>query len=93
MYDFSVTPGGKFANGAATFGFLRLFEEIADYATQQTDKLKQLACSSGGRSCTYDERGVLRTDGGRDVDWSLNREQAGNWLTKSGMALEGDPHI
>ncbi|WP_456405754.1 hypothetical protein, partial [Thiolapillus sp.] len=85
--------GGKFANGAVTFGFLRLFGEVANYATRATDGLKRLACSSGGRACIYDERGVLRTDGGRDVDWSLNPDRDGNWLTTSGMAPEGGAHI
>lgn len=89
----SKLGGGKFANGARTFGFLRLFGEIADYATQQTDELKRLACSSGGRTCAYDGRGVLRTDGGRDIDWSRNPDHDGNWLTRSGMAPEGGAHV
>jgi hypothetical protein len=89
----SVIGGGKFANGAQTFGFLRLFGEVADYSTRETDRLKQLACSSGGRACTVDERGVLRTDGARDVDWRLNPEQEGNLLTRSGMAFEGAEHL
>ena len=66
---------------------------MANYATSETDRLKRLACSSGGKPCEFDDRGVLRTDGGRDVDWSRNPDKSGNWLTRSGMALEGDPHI
>jgi RHS repeat-associated protein len=88
----SVIGGGKFTNGAQTFGFLRLFGEVADYAGRATDNLKQLACESGGRACVVDERGVLRTDGGRDVDFSLNPEREGNWLIRSGMAPEGASH-
>ena len=89
----SVLSGGKFSNAAMTFGFLRLFGEVANYAGRQTDRLKQLTCNSGGKPCEFDDRGVLRTDGGRDIDWSRNPDKSGNWLTRSGMALEGDPHI
>ncbi|MET0116009.1 MAG: hypothetical protein ABW090_01160 [Sedimenticola sp.] len=85
----SKLGGGKFANGAATFGFLHLFGSLARYATGETDRLKRLACSSVGQDCVVDERGVLRTDGTRGADYSLNPTESGNWLTRSGMAPEG----
>ena len=63
---------------------------MANYATGETDRLKQLACStSSNQICDVDARGVLRTDGTRGSDWSLNPDQSGNWLTTSGMAKEG----
>jgi len=82
----SVVSGGKFANGAKTFAFVRMVGELNDYAGRETDRLKRLACSSGGARCRTDSRGVLRTDGTRDV---TNPNQPGNWLTESGMAAEG----
>jgi hypothetical protein len=54
--------------------------------------LKLLECTETN-TCVYDERGVLRTDGARTVDWTRNPDILGNWLTESGMNGEGKPHI
>lgn len=86
----SRLAGGKFANGAITLGFLTAAGKFAKFATSETDKLKRTACAiSTTQVCVDDERGVLRTDGTRGADYSLNPEHRENWLTKSGMASEG----
>lgn len=63
-----------------------------NYTKDMTDKLKLLECTET-KTCAYDERGMLRTDGARTTDWAKNPERQGNWLTDSGMADEGNPHI
>ena len=63
---------------------------MTSYATRETDSLKRLECASASQAiCTTDERGVLRTDGTRTVDYRTNSNEQQNWLTKSGMAAEG----
>ena len=85
----SAATGGSFAEGFRYSSIASLASYGMDSAGRATDRLKLLACSSGGNGCVYDERGVLRTDGARDPDWSLNMNKEGNWLTKTGMAIEG----
>lgn len=85
----STLQGGKFGDGFKTSFLTSSAKYGWDYTRQATDGLKVQACNSGGGSCLYDERGQIRTDGARDVDWSLNPNKEGNWLTRSGMELEG----
>ena len=85
----STLQGGRFEDGFKMSFITSSARYGWDYARRATDSLKTLACNSGGSGCTYDERGQIRTDGARDVDWSLNPNKEGNWLTKSGMAGEG----
>jgi len=85
----SELNGGQFQEGFKMNFLTSLARYGWDYTRQATDALKRLACASGGYPCLLDERGQLRTDGARDVDWSLNAGREGNWLTRSGMAEEG----
>lgn len=84
----SAAQGGSFVDGFRFSGITSLASYGMDAAGRATDRLKSLACNSGGSPCFYDERGQLRTDGARDIDWSLNPSRQGNWLTDTGMARE-----
>ncbi|GHU16992.1 hypothetical protein FACS189475_00100 [Betaproteobacteria bacterium] len=84
--------GSGCADGAKTAAALGALAWGYDYTKTATDELKLLECTATD-SCVYDERGVLRTDGARTVDLTNNPTYAGNWLTNSGMAKEGEPHI
>ena len=81
--------GGQFKDGFKSALVASSARYGWDYTRQATDNLKVLASSSGGDELVYDERGQVRTDGARDTDWSLNLNQEGNWLTRSGMEREG----
>jgi filamentous hemagglutinin len=86
----SELNGGQFEDGFKMAFITSLARYGWDYTRQATDDLKTLACNSEGNPCLPDERGQIRTDGARDVDWlSHNPNKEGNWLTNSGMAEEG----
>src|SRR5678815_5460707 len=81
--------GGSFADGfklGIAMGALRMGY---DYTQERTDALKLAACSNGGTPCVTNKGGALLTDGARDVDYTLNPNQEGNWLTRAGMGVEG----
>jgi hypothetical protein len=81
--------GGQFNDGFKSALLASSARYGWDYTRQATDAMKELAFSSGGDDLQFDERGVLRTDGARDTDWTLNPNEEGNWLTTSGMEREG----
>lgn len=82
--------GGEFEDGAMTFAFNRLFGELSNYATSETDRLKNLACAADSNQlCIEDSRGVLQTDGVRGTDYTHNPSRRPAPFGGASMAAEG----
>jgi RHS repeat-associated protein len=84
----SEASGRSCRQGALFAGGFTAADVLYQYATIQTDGLKQTACGANQSTCQKNASGELRTDGARETDWSGNPDRTGNALTRSGMADE-----
>ncbi len=85
-----VVGGGRFASGAATTGFARMFGDFANYAKGKTDDLMGDACRVHPEQlCERDPKSrAYRTDGARQLD-TPGKNKTSSIFSGFGMAHEG----
>ena len=89
--------GGRFRDGFRLALAVSLVRFGWEYTKQVTNSYKLTACQLGKSKCFYNKWGELVTDGGRGYEQIKGTDPgSGNFITNSGMSLEGagfDPAI